>query len=808
MSEEITRQIRVYGIVQGVGFRPTVSRHAAARGIHGNVCNKGPYVEIYAQGPEEAVSGFISDIENRPPKRAAILKINVENIENSERYTQFDIIESEKTKGEIFVSPDIAICEECKEEMFDPKNRRYLHPFINCTCCGPRLTILDSLPYDRERTSMKEFPMCPDCAKEYNAPATRRYDAQPVCCNECGPEVYLIGREERGREAITYVRKTIAEGGIVAIKGIGGFHLCCDASNETAVRKLRQLKRRPMKPFAVMAKNLEAVRKECEVSAEQTRILDGHQKPILLLDKKKEAKILCPSVAPGNPKVGVMLPYAPVQLLIFTYDDGIEMPEFLVMTSGNTSGAPICRDDQEAEAELSGFCDCMLSHDRKIRIRADDSVMDFYEDRPYMIRRSRGYAPLPFMVSTPYRGQVLAIGGELKNSFCIGVDNRFYPSPYVGDLEDLRTVKALRETVGRMETLLEVEPEIVCCDMHPKYNSVMVAEELGLPVVKVQHHYAHILSCMAENDCAEQVIGVSFDGTGYGTDGTIWGGEILLSDLDGFTRVGSVMPFLQVGGDVSSKEGWRIAVSLIYGMTGDRKKAAEITEKLELCTKQEANVQFTMADRKINAVISTSVGRLFDGVSAMLGIRRKSTFEGEASMALEFAAEEYRETMLEKSKQQIQETEKYGYDKEDTDTLSRNENLSETEEIKRMDDKLISAGDRLLLNTESLIKEILNRQLNGEDPGKLAYFFHRELACQITAACVKIRELSGCNKAALSGGVFQNRLLLELTDHMLLEQGFEVLKHQLLPPNDGGIALGQAVYAMAYLEKSIETKTI
>lgn len=802
MSEEITRQIRVYGIVQGVGFRPTVSRHAAARGIHGNVCNKGPYVEIYAQGPEEAVSGFISDIENRPPKRAAILKINVENIENSERYTQFDIIESEKTKGEIFVSPDIAICEECKEEMFDPKNRRYLHPFINCTCCGPRLTILDSLPYDRERTSMKEFPMCPDCAKEYNAPATRRYDAQPVCCNECGPEVYLIGREERGREAITYVRKTIAEGGIVAIKGIGGFHLCCDASNETAVRKLRQLKRRPMKPFAVMAKNLEAVRKECEVSAEQTRILDGHQKPILLLDKKKEAKILCPSVAPGNPKVGVMLPYAPVQLLIFTYDDGIEMPQFLVMTSGNTSGAPICRDDQEAEAELSGFCDCMLSHDRKIRIRADDSVMDFYEDRPYMIRRSRGYAPLPFMVSTPYRGQVLAIGGELKNSFCIGVDNRFYPSPYVGDLEDLRTVKALRETVGRMETLLEVEPEIVCCDMHPKYNSVMVAEELGLPVVKVQHHYAHILSCMAENDCAEQVIGVSFDGTGYGTDGTIWGGEILLSDLDGFTRVGSVMPFLQVGGDASSKEGWRIAVSLIYGMTGDRKKAAEITEKLELCTKQEANVQFTMADRKINAVISTSAGRLFDGVSAMLGIRRKSTFEGEASMALEFAAEEYRETMLEKSKQQIQETEKYGYDKEDTDTLSRNENLSETEEIKRMDDKLISAGGRLLLNTESLIKEILNRQLNGEDPGKLAYFFHREIACQITAACVKIREMSGCNKAALSGGVFQNRLLLELTDHMLLEQGFEVLKHQLLPPNDGGIALGQAVYAMAYLEKA------
>ena len=659
--------------------------------------------------------------------------------------------------------------------MFDPKNRRYLHPFINCTCCGPRLTILDSLPYDRERTSMKEFPMCPDCAKEYYDPATRRYDAQPVCCNDCGPEVYLIGREERGRAAITYARKTIAEGGIVAIKGIGGFHLCCDASNEGAVSRLRQLKRRPMKPFAVMAKDLEAVRKECEVSAEQSKILDGHQKPILLLDKKKEAEILCPSVAPGNPKVGVMLPYAPVQLLIFTYDDGIEMPEFLVMTSGNISGAPICRDDREAEAELSGFCDCMLSHDRKIRIRADDSVMDFYEDKPYMIRRSRGYAPLPFMVSTPYQGQVLAIGGELKNSFCIGVDNRFYPSPYVGDLEDLRTVKALRETVGRLETLLEVEPEIVCCDMHPKYNSVMVAEELGLPVVKVQHHYAHILSCMAENDCADQVVGVSFDGTGYGTDGTIWGGEILLADLNGFERTGSVMPFLQIGGDASSKEGWRIAVSLLYGMTGDREKASEIIEKLELCTKQEANVQFTMADRKINAVMSTSAGRLFDGVSAILGIRRKSTFEGEASMALEFVAEEYQKNRLKNAKKMPE--------------IPAYELLKE-------------GNDRLLLNTGSLIKEILYRRLNGEDSDRLAYIFHQELARQITASCVKIREQSGCNKAALSGGVFQNRLLLELTDHMLKQQGFEVLKHQLVPPNDGGIALGQAVYAMAYLDRN------
>ena len=527
MNQTETRKIRVYGIVQGVGFRPTVSRHAVKNDIHGSVCNKGPYVEIFAQGTKAQVDGFLEDLEKRPPKRAAILKINVEHLDNNPEFDGFEIIESEKTKGEIFVSPDIAICDECKEELYDPNNRRYLHPFINCTCCGPRMTILDALPYDRERTSMKEFPMCPECAEEYNNPESRRFDAQPVCCNDCGPEVYLIGRDERGREAITYTRKVIASGGIAAIKGIGGFHLCCDATNETAVARLRELKRRPMKPFAIMARNMSAARKECQVTEVQEEVLDGHQKPILLLERLDKADSqICPSVAPGNPKIGVMLPYAPVQLLIFDYDDGIQMPDYLVMTSGNTSGAPICRDDNDAIAELSHLCDCMLSHNRKIRIRADDSVMDYYKEEPYMIRRSRGYAPLPVMVSAPWKGQVLAVGGELKNSFCIGVDGRFYLSPYVGDLEDLRTVNALRETIGRLETLLEVEPPVVVSDMHPRYNSTMIAEESGLPVIKVQHHYAHILSCMAENDCQEPVIGVSFDGTGYGMDGTIWGGAV------------------------------------------------------------------------------------------------------------------------------------------------------------------------------------------------------------------------------------------------------------------------------------------
>ena len=843
---EVTKRIRVYGIVQGVGFRPTVSRHATSNGIRGSVCNKGPYVEIYAQGSAEQVDGFLKDLEECPPKRAAILKINTEDLstEDALQFDTFDIIESEKTKGEIFVSPDIAICDECKEEMYNPKDRRYLHPFINCTCCGPRLTILDSLPYDRERTSMKEFPMCPDCAKEYYDPETRRYDAQPVCCNECGPEVYLIGRNERGRAAITYTRQVIHDGGIVAIKGIGGFHLCCDATNEEAVSRLRMLKCRPAKPFAIMAKDENVVKRECIVTPEQEAILTGHQKPILLLDRRPDVQIaekngvlemtgvkqlqldkelkqehisgtrLAPSVAPGNPKVGVMLPYAPVQLLIFQYDDGIEMPDLLVMTSGNTSGAPICRDDEEAVAELSHLCDAILSHNRKIRIRADDTVMDFYKNEPYMIRRSRGYAPLPFMTSVDWNGQVLAVGGELKNTFCIGVDSRFYPSPYVGDLEDLRTVKALQETIHRFQTLLEVEPQVVVCDLHPKYNSTVVAESLGYPMLQVQHHYAHILSCMTENDCQKPVIGVSFDGTGYGTDGTIWGGEVLLADYQDFTRFGSITPFLQIGGDASAKEGWRIAVSMIYGYTKDREKAWEAIEKLGLCSEQESKVQFTMADRKINAVMSTSAGRLFDAVSAILGIRRQSSFEGEASTALQFAAEAFEQRCrLEKSEKQSSEQNiavKLA-DENDTENLFTDTIMINTLNTLRkylveqnMEEKseVVSESEvSCVLNTEKLVQHIVEAKLQGADSGALAYLFHQTLAEQIVAACMEARKSSGRKKVALSGGVFQNRLLLRLTEERLTQEGFEVLRHHMIPPNDGGIAIGQAAYGMHWLHK-------
>lgn len=803
--------IRVFGIVQGVGFRPTVKRHADACDIAGSVSNKGPYVEIFAEGSEECVHSFIKQIQEEPPKRAVILKLDVENVESGEdgihkvesetdSKEKFQIIESEKEEGEIFVSPDIAICPECKKELYDKNDRRYLHPFINCTCCGPRLTILDSMPYDRVRTSMGEFPMCEKCEYEYTHAETRRFDAQPVCCNDCGPEVYLLGRKERGADAIRYTRKVLSEGGIVAVKGIGGFHLCCDAAKEETVARLRQRKKRPMKPFAVMMKDLDVVRRECETEPHLEEILDGHQKPIILLPKK-EGGTLCESVAPDNPKIGVMLPYAPVQLLLFDYQDETKVSDCLVMTSANTSGAPICRDDEDALNELSGLCDVILSHDRKIRLRADDTVMDFYRGEPYMIRRSRGYAPLPFMMGNEFKGQVLAVGGELKNAFCIGKNQLFYPSPYIGDMGDVRTVKALKESVKRMEELLETKPQIVACDMHPSYNTRAAAEEMGLPVFLVQHHYAHILSCMAENEWTteKKVIGVSFDGTGYGTDGTIWGAEILLADYDSFTRWGCIEPFAQTGGDASAKEGWRIAVSLLGKIYG-KENALLIIETLGLCEPKLAKLQFTMEERGINTVQSTSAGRLFDAVSAILDIRKSSTFEGEASTSLQFAAEKW----LDAQKKKIAGSEDfaesgiitdYGELKSISDVAQKSvveKNNSINRNIK---------ADLYYLPTLSLVKEVAERKLAGENSNQLALHFHRRLAGMIVSACEKAREETGINTVALSGGVYQNKLLLDYSVTMLEERGFHVLRHHLLPPNDGGISLGQAVAAMRSLQK-------
>ncbi|MBE8953735.1 MAG: carbamoyltransferase HypF [Quinella sp. 1Q7] len=735
--------IKVFGIVQGVGFRPFVSRIAAANKIFGTVANRGSYVEIFAQGADDDLQKFLAALRDEAPERSAILNVAIDNLPD-ENFADFRIVDSVHEAGDIFVSPDIAVCDKCAAELFDPTNRRYLHPFINCTACGPRLTILRNMPYDRERTSMDAFPMCDACAEEYHNPASRRYDAQPVCCNDCGPEVYLLGENLRGHEAIRHVRKILAQGGIVAIKGIGGFHLACDARNFAAVNRLRNSKTRPTKPFAVMFRDVDAVSRECILTAAQMKFLDSPQKPIVLLQKISGGTI-AGNVAPNINRLGAMLPYTPLHMLLFNFPDALKnFPDALIMTSGNPSGAPITIDDADALKNFGDFCDAILSHDRDILLRADDSVMDFVDDRPSMIRRSRGYAPLPIF----YGGKkipVLAIGGELKNTFCLAKNNLLYASPYIGDVGDLRTVEVLKASINRMRDLLEISPEVVACDLHPRYQTTALATELAaklnVPLVKVQHHFAHVLSCLAENNHGDAVIGVAFDGTGYGDDGTIWGGEFLICDATTYERAETISPFIQAGGDKSAREGWRIALSMID---------IALARELRLATDAELAGQKFLLDKKINCVTSTSAGRLFDAVAAILGVCNVSTYEGEAAMRLQAVAE--RSTCE-------------------------------------------SCGD--FATTAELFAEVVSRRLRGENIFDTARFFHASLAEFVANVCAELSLRTKIKTVALSGGVFQNSLLSSLTATALNRRGLNVLRHELIPANDGGLCVGQAVHARA-----------
>ena len=792
----VCRLIRIYGIVQGVGFRPFVSRLADRYGISGSVCNKGSYVEIIARADESVIGDFVHAIEAEAPERSAIVKVKVmDSPVDISIDSGFKIALSKHEDGQIFVSPDIATCPDCARELFDKNNRRYLHPFINCTQCGPRLTILDSMPYDRVKTSMAGFPMCEACSVEYTDMDSRRYHAQPVCCNDCGPELYtLVGRasesdvqgmgtdSERpegayGAAALLETRAVIRNGGIAAIKGIGGFHLCCDAANEAAVQRLRQLKARPMKPFAVMMRDLEVVGRECRLEPEMEPLLTGPQKPIILIprytgsaDSKSADSRIAASVAPDNPNLGVMLPYTPIHMLLFDYPDDEPISDVLVMTSGNPSGAPICMNDEEALKYLSPMCDIILSNSRDIRIRADDTVMAFYRSKPYMIRRSRGYSPLPIVAKRESSYAVLGIGGELKNAFCLGDKGLFYPSPYIGDMADMRSVRALEAATTRMERLLEIHPDIIVGDMHPGYNTSemarVIAEREGVPVMEVQHHHAHMVSCMAENEYEGTALGVTFDGTGYGPDGTIWGGEFLLGDESGYERVGSIAPFIHAGGDIASREGWRIAYSMISTALGSE-AANRIGETLGLGDEKGRQSIDFMLGNNINTVKSTSAGRLFDAVSAVLGIKSASTFEGEASMALQFAAE----------RAEAQGISLAPYE-------GRLMNIDE---------------EQFELCTDTLLMELAARSLADQDTDQLAYFFHKALADMIVIACCYQRTRCEVNVVALSGGVFQNLLLLRLVDDGLEREGFKVLKHGVVPTNDGGIALGQAAAGIAAL---------
>ena len=524
------------------------------------------------------------------------------------------------------------------------------------------------------------------------------------------------------------------------------------------------------------------MRRECRLSDAQKAHLDNHQKPIVLLEKSGSGKIAA-GVAPAMPSLGVMLPYTPLHLLLFSLPDELaDFTDCLVMTSGNPSGAPICRTDEDAVDALSSIADLILSHDREIRLRADDSVMDFYDGAPYMIRRSRGYAPLPLMLSADFQDSVLGIGGELKNTFCLAKNSLFYPSPYLGDMSDLRTLRALRQTLPRMERLLAITPAAVAADLHPRYETSRFAETLGLPIFKVQHHHAHVLSVMAENDHLSPVIGVSFDGTGYGTDGTIWGGEIMLATTRDFQRLASLAPFFHAGGDLAAREGWRLAVSLLHLYCG-REDALLHSKKLGLATEKEAASVIFQLENGLHTTISTSAGRLFDAVSALLGIRRISTYEGEAAVYLQFAAE-----TAEKAGKSAQ-----------ADALLARWKADGTLQATPAESAITITDGRFLLTSNDLFCHLLHYRLQNVSSDLLALAFHRGLAAAIRDACKNARERTGCSTAALTGGVFQNTLLLRLTQNALKKDGFHVLHHSIIPPNDGGIAVGQALFAMQCL---------
>ncbi|RMH04690.1 MAG: carbamoyltransferase HypF, partial [Aquificota bacterium] len=608
-------RISLRGAVQGVGFRPFVFRLATELGLKGWVINDTLGVRIEVEGEEGALHSFLLRLNLEKPPLAHIYSQEVEYLADV-GYTTFEIRRSkEEGKKEVLILPDIATCEECLRELFDPKDRRYLYPFINCTNCGPRFSIIEKLPYDRVNTTMKAFKMCPTCQEEYEDPANRRFHAQPNACPLCGPQVSLYTNQgelkAKGYKALELVAQALRDGLIVAVKGIGGFHLMCDATNEEAVRLLRERKRRWEKPFAVMFRDLEQVRLYAEPTQLEEALLVSPERPIVLLKKRRE---LAPSVAPGLKRIGAFLPYSPLHHIILK---SVDFP--VVATSGNLSDEPIVKDNQEAMERLSSLADMLLLHDREIRRRCDDSVVKVVGKVAVPIRRSRGYAPMPIKLPFRLSKRVLALGGMLKNTFAIGFEDWVILSQHVGDVENLETLKSFEEMVFDFMKLYEFEPELVVCDLHPRYETTRwgetFAKSRGIDLLKVQHHYAHILSCMVERGIQERVLGVAWDGTGYGEDGTLWGGEFMVCDYKGYDRVFYIKPFRLIGGEKAVKEPRRVALSLLFELFGEKALALD-NDTIRSFTKEELKNLYIAWSKGINSPYSSSVGRLFDAVAS------------------------------------------------------------------------------------------------------------------------------------------------------------------------------------------------
>jgi hydrogenase maturation protein HypF len=761
-------RVWVRGIVQGVGFRPYVFTLAESLGLTGWVKNTSRGVEIEINGPLAALEQFVTTLRESPPPLARIDALRSESAAPN-GYTTFLILESQAEEGAFLpVAPDMAICPDCRRELFDPNDRRFRYPFINCTNCGPRFSIIRDIPYDRQYTTMAGFTLCPDCQGEYENPRDRRFHAQPVACAACGPQVWLESGVEKlaeGENAIQLARQWLKEGKILALKGLGGFHLACDASSPGAVSELRRRKKRSDKPFALMAFDLPAIERHCTVSAQEAALLASAQAPVVLLARRPGSSITG-EAAPGQTTLGFMLAYTPLHLLLLEPRDGF--PDALVMTSGNLSEEPIAYRDEEAQERLGSLADGFLLHNRPIHMRVDDSVVrsitlpagkvgpgedPAQHQQLYFIRRSRGWAPDPLALPADVL-PTLATGAELKNTFCLARDRYAFLSHHIGDMENYETLRSFEEGIRHFERLFRVKPEQIVCDLHPDYLATRYAQqraqEEGLPLTRVQHHHAHLAACLADNgwDTGEPVIGLSFDGTGYGTDGAIWGGEVLVGGYKDFQRRFHLAYAPLPGGDAAVRKPARMALAHLWAAGIDWEP--DLPPALEICA-QDRVILKTQLERRINTPSTSSMGRFFDAASALIGVRQTATYEGQAAIELEALADP-------------DETGYYTFD--------------------------INAD---LIQPAPLWQALIADWRTGLPPATLAARFHNSVVGLAADLCQQAQRETGCQVVALSGGVWQNRFLLERTTARLQQAGLRVLVHHHVPANDGCIALGQAL---------------
>ncbi|MET9294111.1 carbamoyltransferase HypF [Streptomyces sp. NPDC003077] len=756
-GERVRVGLRVEGIVQGVGFRPFVHAVASRLALSGMVANDSRGVVIEVEGPAETVARFRMLLESQAPPLAVVERVTSEPLPPGRGGTGpgFAIVTSGTADGaRTLVPPDVATCADCLRELFDPHDRRYRHPFVNCVNCGPRFTIVRDLPYDRPRTTMAGFPPCAACAAEYADPADRRFHAQPVCCPACGPTLRLVdaaGAPLPG-EPIGAAAELLRAGRVVAVKGLGGYHLAVDAGSESAVRVLRARKHRDDKPFAVLVRDLDAAERLADLDATARDVLTGPERPVVLVPRRPHAP-LAPSVAPGRRELGLVLPYTPLHHLL-----AAELARPSVLTSANVSDEPIVHRDEDALTRLAGLADAFLTHDRPIHIRADDSVVRVRGGRTVPVRRARGYAPRPLALPVTAARPVLACGAELKSTFCLARDRHAFLSPHIGDLENHETLRSFTEGIAHFRRLHHIEPALLAHDPHPEYLSTKYAHELadatGVELTAVQHHHAHIASCLADNQETGPVIGVAFDGLGYGTDGTLWGGEFLLADLVGFRRAGHLVPVPLPGGSAAIKEPWRMAAAYLDACGEGDAYGDDLAVRRRHGTRWD-QVR-AVARSGMYAPLTSSAGRLFDAVAAICSLRDTARYEGQAAIELEQCA----------------------------DPAVR-------------DGYPVQVDDEGRVRGTDLVRAVAEDVRRGTATGTVAARFHNGLADVIADRCRALRDSSGITTVALSGGVFQNVFLLDRTVPALERHGFRVLTHRRVPPNDGGISLGQAAVAAA-----------